>query len=184
LRKERDCADGRASGVAMTWDECGVLREEAAFTDGLLNGTRSLWDGDGRLSCITEYAHGLPNGEQLLFHKNGRVKQASSLVRGKQDGLVAAFDESNREVWRLSCCARDDTQRMISWHPNGAPCAEHCALGRLPEGLQREWYDDGSPRSCGVRVSGRMEGDWKFWTRDGDVDRQQSGAYVAGVKRR
>jgi antitoxin component YwqK of YwqJK toxin-antitoxin module len=184
LRKQGRFVDGLPAGLFRTWDECGVLREAASFQDGFLQGTRCLWDAEGRLTCITEYARGRQDGVQVLFHKNGRVKESSAFLSGEQDGLVIARDEDDRQEWQLVCRAGDATRRFTSWYPSGAPCTERCTSDRGPEGLQREWYEDGGPRSCGVSVGGTMEGVWMFWTQAGEIDALRSGDYVAGVKRR
>jgi antitoxin component YwqK of YwqJK toxin-antitoxin module len=54
--------------------------------------------------------------------------------------------------------------------------------GGQPEGLYRAFYPDGRRAQEGWFVNGLREGEWVFFTPDGQRD-SRSGYYVAGAQR-
>jgi antitoxin component YwqK of YwqJK toxin-antitoxin module len=76
----------------------------------------------------------------------------------------------------------DEMRSQTTYFANGQVDTECELHDGQREGTCRKFYSDGTKLAEGRYSAGKMEGEWTFWRRGGEIDAERSGTYVAGVK--
>lgn len=76
----------------------------------------------------------------------------------------------------------DEIRSQTTYFANGQIDTECALRENQRDGICRRFYSDGSKMAEGSYSAGRMEGEWTYWRRDGELDVERSGTYAGGVK--
>lgn len=75
-----------------------------------------------------------------------------------------------------------EIRSQTTYFANGQIDTECELENGVREGICRKFYSDGRRMAVGRYSAGKMEGEWSFWRRDGELDAERSGTYAGGVK--
>ena len=94
----------------------------------------------------------------MRWHPTGGVHERSRYRAGELHGLQEFSDPAGRRLLE------------VRWE------------GGRREGIAREWWPDGSPRSEGAFRDDERHGPWTFRTAAGELDGRRSGLYEDGER--
>ena len=122
------------TGLLLTHDSAGRLREEAGYRDGLRDGEALAWYANGQLAYRRQYAHDRETGTHTGWWEDGSLHFTYQFVAGALEGT-----------------ARE-------WFRNGKLYREFNYRHGQEEGAEKMWYPDGIQRANYVMRDGRRFG--------------------------
>lgn len=185
--------DGVPSGYWVSFHEDGTRKSEGNWTEGELDGEWVFYDGRGRLETTLSYSRGLKEGEEQRWDSLGFRVRTLPWVRDTLDGWERAFDAAGVEVRRvpwvagrkegvaLDFAVTDDGQgriiRRMGYRDDLLRWVED--INRLDDqsrktGKWMEFWPNGGVRMEGTFERGLEEGVFKYFNRNGDLDRTET----------
>ena len=115
--------DGRTlfDGTCQTYNQGGFVIEELTCKNGKRDGQDHSYYGSGCVRSIQTYSFGVKNGpQQVFFDSTGQIQREENYLNGKLNGRVIQLTRYGDTV-----------------------CFLNYAMD-LPDGIQREYYPDGT----------------------------------------
>lgn len=189
--------EGVQEGLSEYFHPNGTLRSRTNWKDGKIDGTHELFHDDGSLSYIRHYKGGSYDGLAASYNRDGTPIETLEFKNGREHGKHEMYFSDGKQVKLVEYY--DDGKlhgAKIKYDYDGYPRSiENYVYGKR-QGVQ-EYYDYGhgklalriTEKDNIVRKSegfnsdgtisfvkryneyGEPDGVWKFWTRDGKLDR-------------
>jgi antitoxin component YwqK of YwqJK toxin-antitoxin module len=123
----KEYAQGKPSGLWLTFYLNGVTRSAARYHEGLLNGALTEYEASGEITKVETYKNGLLDGESTLY-SNGRAYLRSSFLAGSMTARTVLFDakagilEAEKNFKRALALRKNaPALRFFEIPPNEAP---------------------------------------------------------------
>jgi len=153
-------------GPDMRWHENGVPERRTLFEDGVEHGLEGGWFENGQPRRIGEYRRGERDGEWLEYFEDGVLRARRHYADGAPHG---SFEE-----WQPPGAPKSEThwdhgaQVGVERRWRGLHLVREASWENgLLVGPEKEFYDNGDPRSEGTNAGGKKNGRWTFWNPGG-----------------
>lgn len=133
---------GRAQGEWKWYYESGNILREETFIDDLSNGMMTEYSDSTTVITKGEFIDGLKEGP--WFFEMTDYREEGNYKGDKRDGLWKHFYTADKQL------------RF-----------EGNFIDGNPDGKHEYYYPNGNPKEIGKYVFGRKEGDWKYFSEDG-----------------
>ena len=189
--------EGVQEGLSEYFHPNGTLRSRTNWKDGKIDGTHELFHDDGSLSYIRHYKGGSYDGLAASYNRDGTPIETLEFKNGREHGKHEMYFSDGKQVKLVEYY--DDGKlhgAKIKYDYDGYPRSIENYVHGARQGVQ-EYYDYGhgklalktTEKDNIVRKSegfnsdgtisfvkryneyGEPDGVWKFWTRDGKLDR-------------
>lgn len=95
---ERTMKNGRADGVATSWDERGNVLQKVSYKEGQRHGAYELHDQQGHLLYTANYQDGQLHGEATWWYEEGRKRWETHYEAGQRTGIWSQWSPEGRVV--------------------------------------------------------------------------------------
>lgn len=162
------------SGICVQKHDNGTMLKEGLVKNGRCAGCWKYYDESG--VCIDEENY----RRVLLFYDSGHLRAEGMLKNNMLTGTWQWLNEDGSSA--LSGNAIDGmfyrdgevlpyTGTLTMRYRNGESCSERHFVRGLFEGEAMDWYDNGHVRVEGYFEDGRHAKRWRFYRRDGGLER-------------
>ena len=203
-------------GMSYYYRNDSILTQSIPFEKGLENGLAKEYNEDGLVISLIEYKRGYivkrerinrsdregrKQGLWKFFYGNGNVQMEGTYTNDLRDGYFKEYDPEGNlvSVSKYTMGMKQEDAREVSklevrvdYHPNGKPKIEGRYFNDIPEGVRREYDEEGNlvrgfVFRNGIIVgrgitdeSGLREGPWKEYFEDGKL--RAEGRYSKGKR--
>ena len=188
LKRLSPIADGKQHGLEKEFNKEGLVIVVSKYFAGIL-GKREFINRTDKF--------GLKQGSWKYFWENGNLKQEGSYLNDKKKGYFKYYDEEGNFIYVekydndvLITDAPETRQMEIKtvYHPNGKPSITATYYKGVPDGVRREFNEDGAVikgyvfangilRYDGITdEDGKRQGLWKEYYPTGELKSQ--GHYI------
>ena len=173
LRSRTYWKNGRRDGSLELFYEDGTLNYIRHYKNGNYDGLAVEYNHDGSPVELIEYKDGLPHGKHELYYSDGKhVRLVGNYERGALHGAKIKYDYTGypKSIENYVHGARQGVQEYYDYGPHKLSLRtfEKDNIVRKSEGF----YSDGQLTFVKhYNEYGNPDGIWKFWTRDGKLDR-------------
>jgi len=178
-------SDTPFSGICVQKHENGTLLKEGLVKNGRCAGCWKYFDEDG--VCIDEENY----RRVLLFFDSGHLRAEGMLKNNMMVGEWQWMNEDGTPALKGKAIDgmfyRDGENlpysgKLTVTYRNGKTCSERNFVRGLLDGEALDWYDNGHVRVEGYFEDGRHAKRWRFYRRDGGLERTMNYEdYVAPV---
>lgn len=185
--------DGVPSGYWLSFYEDGVRKSEGNWNGGLLDGEWVFYDVQGRVETTLSYRLGLKDGEEIRWDTLGGKTRSLPWVRDTLNGWERGFDAMGVEVeripWKVGMkdgialefasveANQDRIVRRLGYRGGLLRWVEDVNgfddQGRKMGKWMTFWPGD-RVKSEGPYAKGLREGVFKFFNRNGDLERTET----------
>lgn len=209
-------ADDIKQGTAYYYRSDTVLYRTVPFVNGLEEGLAKDYAEDGQVIMLTEYKrgyivrreninrfdrNGLKQGMWKIFHANGVVKLEGTYTNDLRNGYFKEYDQQGKLIAvskYLQGILQEDAQEVsrlemkVDYYPDGKPRIVGQYFNGIPEGVRREYNENGElVRGFVFRqgiITGRgittekglRDGPWIEYYEDGKL--YAEGTYKSGLR--
>tara|TARA_Y100000739_G_scaffold52607_1_gene42017 strand:+ start:482 stop:1387 length:906 start_codon:yes stop_codon:yes gene_type:complete len=173
LMLEANFKDGRYHGFARTWHENGELHTESSWKDEKEDGVFSIWYENGQKEMEENYVDGKLMS-QKFWDKNGIERRASfDELTSVETGNGSVMAKKYKNGYQIF------TGIAFDVFNNGQLKRENSYKDGKPNGLCREWNEDGQLLLLGYKKDGKFEGLQEIWNENGQLELETN--YKNGV---
>lgn len=194
----------------------GSIKRTIPFENGLEEGNGFNYDNDGNIVVHTEYRKGfvifreninrrdrncLKQGHWKYFYEEGMLKEEGTYRNDKRDGFFKTYDKTGNllelkkfadDVEVLDVPEITKLETVTEYYDNGVISSVTTYRNGLPEGVSREYNEDGSIEKAVIYAKGNIigkgimdengikEGAWEEFYFDGKL--RAKGNYISGLK--
>ncbi len=192
------------------------LRMEIPFRDGLEDGLAKEYDSTGRLITVITYRKGYEIrrerinrldrlgkrfGPWKFFYANGRLQMEGTYTNDLKNGFFKYYDEDGlflkiekyeNGVLKVDAPETARLELVKEYYPNGTLKSVYALKENEPQGMRRDYNEDGSLKTARVfqdglvleegslAENGNKEGPWIFYYPNGTI--RAKGNYFNGLK--
>ncbi|MCX6234683.1 MAG: toxin-antitoxin system YwqK family antitoxin [Bacteroidetes bacterium] len=215
-KMEEKFKDDIKQGLTTFYYPDGKIRQTIPFVDGLENGIAMEYTQEGIVIGLVEYKKGfvvnrerinrkdvnnLKQGPWKFFYDNGIVRMEGTYTNDKRNGYFKEYDR-NRNLVSVSKYINDLLQEDVAeiadldvrtdYYPNGKIKTVASFKNNIPEGVRREYAEDGKINRAFIfkegvitgegiiSETGIKEGPWKEYFNDRSL--QAEGRYSNGKR--
>ncbi len=110
----------------------------------------------------------IKNGYATWYFANGNISMTGRIINDKQEGVCLSFHSNGMIADSASFHLGRPVGARMKWHRNGYPSDSIDHVNDSTD-VQVSWFDDGAPAAAGYWVSGKKNGKWKYFHRNGNV---------------
>lgn len=170
-------------GLTKYFYKDGKLKMEVPFVKGVEQGLAKEYSPDGNIITLIEYKRGfiverlkinrkdkdnLKQGKSYVFHANGNVKQEGTYRDDKKDGYFKDYAE-NGDLISVTKYVNDvkqtDAEEVTKldlqneYYPDGKIKITETYRNGIPEGIRREYSEDGQILKSFIYSNGKITGE-------------------------
>ncbi len=206
----------KKEGLTTYYYADGKIKRVVPFMDELENGNGFEYDKNGNIIVVTEYRrgyvvsresinrtdlNGLRQGRWKFFYEDGKLQSEGTYRAGKRDGYFKTYDRKgnltdlkkySEDIEIVDVPEISKLTIVTEYYPNGKVKSLTTFRENLPDGIRREYDEEGKIISAsvfvqGIRLSegilnedGTKEGMWKEFFANGSL--RAEGRYAGGRK--
>lgn len=151
------------------WNEQGVLLADENFKDSLNDGTCKYFYPNGSVLKVENYKSGLKDGGFIEYYENGKKRAEGSCLHDEKDGPYKSYYESgNAETEGRYVKGLQDGTWYYSYKTGKPEVTMVYRMGkevkrRYENGIFKEYYDSGIPKSEYSYENGLKDGSFTDW---------------------
>lgn len=113
-------------------------------------------------------ATNIANGIFYFYYPNGMTESAGRNVHNKKEGLWLRFYRNG--FLQDSTVYKNGTPEgtSLAWYQNGYPL-DSIVYNKDGSSVEVNWFDNGQPSGAGRRISGKTNGIWQFFHKNGNL---------------
>jgi antitoxin component YwqK of YwqJK toxin-antitoxin module len=197
--------DDVKQGYSYILDTNGRVRMEIPFVDGLENGLAREFDENGYIIQLITYKKGyvvsrerinrydskhLPHGKWKWFYDDGTLKMEGTFSHGLKNGYFKEYDRNGNLISVVKYVNGEKEEKTeeltqldikTDYWPNGKPKIVATYKNGVPEGVRREYNENGEVEKSYIFKNGKIiaegiltdggkrEGLWKEYYLDGSL---------------
>ncbi|WP_139255229.1 hypothetical protein [Hymenobacter psychrophilus] len=161
----------------------GQLERKGGYEQGELHGDYQDFHANGQLANSGRYDKGRQVGRWQTFYTSGKPSEDRSFdpATGELQGIYKDYDAQGRLSTEFNYTQGRAT-RITYFDAVGKPLIQNAVASKGPASIKGQ-YPDGKPWVTGSYVDGKLNGEWRWYRRDGSlsaVRRYQQGKQEGG----
>lgn len=162
------------SGICFLRHENGQLLKEGTVKNGLCSGSWKYYDEAGNTTREDQYKRVLLYFDSGVLQAEGMLK--NGLMMGpwtwyNENGEIALDGEAIDGIFYTGGDPSPYNGSLKVYFRNGDRCLQRGFDRGLLDGDAMDWYENGHLRLEGRYEEGRQDGQWRYYKRDGSLDR-------------
>ncbi len=162
------------SGVCFSRDGEGCLVREGRVKNGRCDGCWKYFDENGSLTHEDNFRRALHHYDNGMLRAEGMLK--NNMMTGpwtwyNEDGSIALQGEAIDGMFYVAGNPHPFSGTMNALFRDGTPSCRRTFKRGLLEGEAVNWYSNGHIRFEGQFEEGRHVGQWRYYSRDGSLER-------------
>ncbi len=199
---DENFVDDLKNGLTVYYYPEGKIRKTIPFINGLENGFAKEFNHDGTVISLIEYKrgfivsrekinrkdqNGLKQGKWKYFYDDGNIRLEGYFKNDKKNGYFKDFDKNGNLIIvskYIDGVIQEDVAELVelevrtNYYPNGRVKTVASYKNNIPEGIRREYNEDGTIKIAYVfkegvimgegiiNERGRKEGAWEEYYSD------------------
>lgn len=202
---EENFSNDIKQGLTINYYPDGTIKRSVNFENGLENGFAREYDSHGTIVTLIEYRrgfivdreninrrdkNGMKQGRWKFFYENGKVKTEGTYRDDKRNGYFKEYDEKGNltDVSKfVNDIKQEEAPELVKldvrtdYYPNGKVKTVGSYIGDVPEGIRREYAENGEVKAAFTYRKGKIiaegiiddegvkDGPWKEFYDDGQL---------------
>lgn len=111
--------EGQKHGVFKTFNESGIITEEAEYANGKLNGYRRLYRPNGKIEIEEHYQQDVSHGPYTVYYESGAKEISTDYDQGKMNGILHRYFESGKIMEEVKMENNEENGPFKEYYENG-----------------------------------------------------------------
>jgi len=151
----QECRYGKLNGIFMSYYPGGSMRKIGRFENGLRNGLWVEYFASGKLRKIEHWIASMRNGKWARFDETGKMLAKTEFIDGTGFFEDTSW-QNNRIHGKIYTKLREGEYLRVETYENG-----------VKQSTADYLKDSARPLVLGFWKSGKKEGAWRIWYRNG-----------------